>query len=118
MENFVSLEFKEFSLTAAIFENKIGDSFLKNAPYELSLISWGNEVYGSIGIDLGVESPQPTIKEGGLAYTNQGNYLCIFFGQTPAWPVEYIGQITGDEWKRLLDANTNLTQVKITLVNK
>ena len=53
-------------------------------------------MYGSIGKDFGTEDPVSTIPSGGLAYTNRGNYLCIFYGQTPAWPVEYIGNIIDD----------------------
>ncbi|MFC1862725.1 cyclophilin-like family protein [Thermodesulfobacteriota bacterium] len=42
------------------------------------------------GINLGEDNPVPDIPPGGIAYTNNGNFLCIFFGQTPAWSVEYI----------------------------
>ena len=49
--------------------------------------------------------------------------MCIFFGQTPAWPVEHIGQtpawpvehigrIAGDQWERLLE-NPDLDAVTI-----
>ena len=62
-------------------------------------------MYGSIGIDLGVDNPISEIPAGGLAYTNQGNYLCVFFGQTPAWAVEHIGQIKGEQWQKLLSLN-------------
>ena len=41
------------------------------------------------------------IPPGGIAYTNNGNYVCIFFGQRPAWAVEHIGQIADDQWPRL-----------------
>jgi len=113
MNTKIKLEFKEFNMSAEIFDTKIGHGFIKNAPYEIELISWGDEVYGSIGVDLGTEAPQPDIIAGGLAYTNQGNYFCIFFGQTPAWPVEYIGQINGDQWKKLLHANVNKVRVVV-----
>lgn len=45
---------------------------------------------------------------GGLAYSAQGNYLCVFFGQAPAWPVDYFAQIevgyealNGGNWRDL-----------------
>ena len=53
-------------------------------------------------MDLGSDNPVPEIPEGGLAYTNNVNYFCVFFGQQPAWVVEYIGQIEGEYWKKLL----------------
>ncbi len=75
---------------------------------------WGNEFYGSIGKDLGEENPVPDIPLGGIAYTNQGNYVCFFFGQRPAWAVEYIGQILDDQWEKLV-ADPVQTLVEIRL---
>ena len=101
--NNIILKFKGFTLNAELFDNDIAGKFAAGLPYRVELIQWGKELYGSIGIDLGAENPVPDIPPGGIAYTNRGNYVCIFFGQPPAWPVEYLGQIKGDEWKRLLD---------------
>ncbi len=103
-ENFIKFKFKEFTLNAELFNTGIASNFLKGLPYEVGLIQWGREVYGSIGKDLGEEKPVSKIPPGGIAYTNRGNYVCVFFGQTPAWPVEHIGHIVGDEWERLIDA--------------
>ena len=47
---------------------------------------------------------QPQIPPGGLAYSLQGSYLCVFFGQTPAWPVDYFGQID-EGWDVLRNAS-------------
>ncbi len=66
-------------------------------------MKWGEELYGSIGVDLGEANPVEAIPPGGIAYTNQGNYVCIFFGQTPAWAVEHIGQVADDQWKSLVE---------------
>lgn len=100
-KNQIILDFGTFSLDVELFDTTIAARFAENLPYTVSLEKWGNELYGSIGIDLGEENPVPAIPSGGIAYTNNGNYVCIFFGQTPAWPVEYIGRITGDNWKKL-----------------
>ena len=97
----ILLDFKSLTLTADLFDSKIARSFAANLPYEVNLVQWGRELYGAIGIDLGEEHPVPDIPAGGIAYTRQGNYVCIFFGQTPAWEVEYIGQIQNDDWKKL-----------------
>jgi hypothetical protein len=59
----------------------------------------------------------PDIPAGGIAYTNNGNYVCIFFGQTPAWPVEYIGQIKDDTWK-VLSRKVALNSVSVNLMPK
>ena len=102
MENTpIKLEFGSVTLDARLFETKIAEKFLTNLPVTVSLMQWGEEFYGSIGVDLGKENPVGEIPPGGIAYTNSGNYVCIFFGQKPAWAVEHIGQIAGDQWRRL-----------------
>lgn len=105
----IILEFASFTLEATLFENRVAKSFAENLPCKITLQQWGDEVYGPIEVDLGQENPVPVIPPGGIAYTNSGNYLCIFFGQTPAWPVEYIGQIDNESWKLLLENNTGGT---------
>lgn len=102
----VILDFGPLVLEATLFDSPVAARFLENLPYTLSLTQWGDELYGSIGIDLGENNPVPEIPAGGVAYTGNGNFLCIFFGQTPAWPVEYIGQINGDSWKRLSETTS------------
>jgi len=99
----IILDFGAVVLDAELFDSAIANRFAENLPYTISLEQWGNELYGSVGINLGEENPVPEIPPGGIAYTNQGNYLCVFFGQTPAWPVEYIGQIIEDQWKQLVE---------------
>jgi hypothetical protein len=103
-QNQIILDFGTFSLEAELFDTPIAQKFKQHLPYQVRLMQWGNELYGSIGKDLGEEKPVPDIPPGGIAYTRQGNYVCIFFGQTPAWAVEHIGQICGDQWIRLQDS--------------
>lgn len=110
----IELDFDHFVIDATLFDSSIATRFAELLPIRVSLTSWGNEVYGSVGADLGEESPIPEIPEGGLAYTSQGNYFCIFFGQSPAWPVEYIGRIEDDQWRQLLDY-PNLSSVYVKL---
>ena len=100
----VELDFGKFVCRAEFFETEIAFRFVEHLPYEIKLTGWGEELYGNIGVDLGEESPVPMIPPGGLAYTRQGNYFCIFFGQTPAWPVEHIGYIIDGDWERLSDS--------------
>ena len=110
----INLNFGAFRLEAELFDSPTARKFLENLPYTVSLMKWGDELYGSIGIDLGEDAPVPDIPPGGIAYTNNGNYVCLFFGQTPAWPVEYIGQINGDSWKGL-SGKGDLNSVTIKL---
>jgi hypothetical protein len=112
MKSVITLDFGELKLETELFDSVIANKFVEHLPYTIDLTQWGQELYGSIGIDLGEDKPISDIPPGGLAYTRQGNYFCIFFGQAPAWPVEYIGQIRGDTWKQLFQAN-NLTKVSV-----
>ena len=119
MKNRIVLDFGSFVLEAELFDTKIAGKFAEHLPYQVSLTHWGNELYGSIenvlgGKNLGEENPVPVIPPGGIAYTNQGNYVCIFFGQRPAWAVDYIGQIIDDQWETLV-ANPAQTSVEIRL---
>lgn len=99
--NQIVLDFGSFQLDADLKACAIAERFAENLPCTIALQQWGDELYGPMGVDLGEEDPVPIIPPGGIAYSSSGHYLCIFFGQTPAWPVEYIGQIPGDTWKEL-----------------
>jgi hypothetical protein len=99
----IELEFGSVVIQADLFHTTIARKFLEHLPVSVKLMQWGEEFYGSIGVDLGEEAPVENIPPGGIAYTNQGNYVCIFFGQRPAWAVEYIGQIAGEQWRRLYE---------------
>ncbi len=100
----IKLEFKTFTLEAELFNTGMAHKFAETLPVSIELTQWGDELYGPVGADLGEERPVSEIPPGGLAYSRNGNFLCIFFGQNPAWPVEHIGQIVGEEWKALESA--------------
>ena len=108
----ILLDFGTLQLKAELFDTAIAEKFYACLPITISLTKWGGELYGGINRSLGAEAPVPEIPEGGLAYSTNGDYLCIFFGQTPAWPVEFIGKIEGDGWKALQKGS--YTRVNIT----
>ena len=97
----IELDFGAFVCGAELFATPPAARFVECLPCTISCTRWGNELYGPIGHDLGEYAPVTEIPPGGIAYSNSGTYLCIFFGQTPAWPVEHIGGISGDGWKEL-----------------
>ena len=98
----IELDFGSFVLDAELFDSVAAKKFAEHLPYNVNLVQWGNELYGSIKRNLGEEKLFGEIPPGGIAYTGNGNYVCIFFGQTPAWAVEYIGQVSNDQWKLLV----------------
>ena len=94
-------------LRAAVFDTPTGRAFLDSCPHTgVSLSAYGAEVYGPLRLALPQHRPQPRIPPGGLAFSEQGQFLCVFFGQDPAWPVDYIGQIEGDSWEALREEGT------------
>lgn len=97
----IELVFDPFSLSAEIFDNTVGKAFIELLPLDIPLQEWGAELYGPIPWKLPEDGLVTTISPGSLAYSPPGNLFCIFFGQTPAWPVSEIGKINGDEWKKL-----------------
>ena len=107
---FVKLNFNvgagdSLQLRARVFDTSLGKAFLASAPHEIHrLSSYGAEVYGPLRLALPSISVQPRIPSGGVAYSESGNYLCIFYGQVPAWPVDYIAQID-EGWESLQGGN-------------
>ena len=93
----IVLEFESFDdsfeMKAELFDTPVADSLYASLPQKISLTHWGQEMYGSVSGTHGGYRPVPVIPRGGLAYTDQGSYFCVFYGQSPAWPVEYVGQI-------------------------
>ena len=102
MNRMIELDFGDFILDAELFDTPIARKFAAHLPYTVRLEQWGQELYGSIGRNLGGENPVDDIPPGGIAYTSQGKYICIFFGQKPAWAVEHIGRILDDQWEKLV----------------
>jgi hypothetical protein len=44
---------------------------------------WGDEIYFSIPVSMGLEKGQEVVNAGDLGYWPQGKAFCIFFGPTP-----------------------------------
>jgi len=66
---------------------------------------WGDEIYFSIPLSLGLEMGQESVNVGDLAYWPDGSAFCIFFGPTPITqrdkirptsPITVFGKVTGD----------------------
>ncbi|HUG36414.1 MAG TPA: cyclophilin-like fold protein [Candidatus Limnocylindrales bacterium] len=53
-------------------------------PLSIAGQTWGDEIYFSIPVAAGPESPRETVEMGDLAYWPPGSAFCIFFGRTPA----------------------------------
>ncbi len=94
----LELIFDELILKADFFEGSFTERLLEKLPLTTDLTAWGNELYGEVPVSIKEETLVEEVPPGGLAYTSQGDLLCVFFGQKPAWPVELVGQIKGRTW--------------------
>ncbi|MEM4462134.1 MAG: cyclophilin-like fold protein [Candidatus Bathyarchaeia archaeon] len=66
---------------------------------------WGDEVYFSVGLDIGLENSSQDVEVGDVAFWPPGRAICIFFGPTPVSigekpraysPVNVFARILGD----------------------
>ena len=108
----IQLAFDQLELPAELNASPIARQLAELLPLSLELQTWGAEVYGSIGRDLGSHRLQAQVEAGSLAYTNRGNYFCIFFGQQPAWPVDLIGAIPTGDWQKLRSARLSRLTIR------
>ena len=81
------------------------DAIFSKLPIEGKANIWGDEIYFSIPVVLGPESPREVVESGDLGYWPPGHAFCVFFGRTPASrgdeirpasPVNVFGRVVGD----------------------
>ena len=53
-------------------------------PFEINLSRWGEELYGTIPVEIDGENSQVECEVGDVGYWMSGRGFCIFFGKTPA----------------------------------
>ena len=53
-------------------------------PLRVDLSTWGDELYGTIPVDIDAENPREEFEVGDIAYWLQGSGFCILYGPTPA----------------------------------
>ena len=84
---------------------KTGEAIRNALPIEGKANRWGDEIYFSIPVNIGLEEGQEVVSVGDLAYWPPGKAFCIFFGPTPASrgsepraysPVNVFAKIVGD----------------------
>ena len=58
--------------------------FWEALPLQVNLSTWGDELYGTIPVDIDPENPREEFEVGDIAYWLQGSGFCILYGRTPA----------------------------------
>ncbi|MBN1855718.1 MAG: hypothetical protein JW846_02040 [Dehalococcoidia bacterium] len=69
---------------ATLNDTQAADGVWNSLPLEFRVQTWGDELYGTVPLDLKLEMPQEVVLSGDLAYWPPGHAFCIFFGPTPA----------------------------------
>ncbi len=77
-------------------DSETAKSILAALPISAHARTWGDEVYFETGLSLPDETPLAHVPPGTVAYWSPGSALCLFFGQTPASPVNVIGRMLGN----------------------
>jgi len=110
----IELNFGIQQMQGTLHNTPIGQRLYDLLPVSIPLTLWGKEAYGPVYANLPPYQPQETIPGGGIAYSADGDYLCFFWGQNPAWPVDHVGDIHESQWPLLNDISPN--QVSISKV--
>lgn len=83
-------------------------------PLEGSATIWGDEIYFSVGLEIGLENAVQDVEIGDIAFWPPGKAICIFFGPTPISkgekpraysPVNVFAKVIGDPkvFKRVVE---------------
>jgi hypothetical protein len=81
----IVIEASGHTLEAELSDSAAGQIITSSLPLAAEMSRWGDEYYGSVGIDISQDETQREIMEvGEIAYWPPGRALCIFFGRTPA----------------------------------
>ena len=73
------------TLEAELSDSAAGRTISSSLPLFADMSRWGEEYYGSVGIDIpGDGTARELMDVGEIAYWPPGRALCIFFGRTPA----------------------------------
>jgi len=81
----------KIEIEGAVFEGTFTDEFspktvekiVDSLPIESEVMTWGDEVYFDVPVDMEEENAKETVNKGDVGYWPAGNTLCIFYGKTP-----------------------------------
>ena len=81
----IKISTKDYEITAEMIDKnlKTADTIWNSLPFESEVNTWGEEIYFSIPVKVGLENPQDVVDIGDVGYWPPGKAFCIFFGQTP-----------------------------------
>jgi hypothetical protein len=95
----------QITVEAELNETQTAGAVWDGLPIDGLADTWGDEIYFSTPIVLGLEAGQEVVERGDLGYWPPGKAICVFFGPTPASrgdeirpasPVTVFGRVIGD----------------------
>ena len=101
----IQIKAGQIEVVAELDETRTAQAIWEALPIKGRGNRWGEEIYFSIPVNLGVENAREVVAVGDLGYWPPGKAFCIFFGPTPvsegaeprpASPVNVFGKIIGD----------------------
>lgn len=101
----ITITTEDLKVEASLNDSETAQKIWKALPIEGSVNTWGDEIYFSIPVNVGLENAKAVVSEGDLGYWPPRSAFCIFFGLTPASqgdeikpasPVNIFGKIIGD----------------------
>ena len=101
----ITIKTEDLKVDAGLNDSNTAQKIWEALPIEGSVNTWGDEIYFSIPVNIGLENAEEVVSEGDLGYWAPGSAFCIFFGTTPvsrgdeirpASPVNVFGKIIGD----------------------
>ena len=101
----ITITIEDLKVEASLNDSKTAQNIWDALPIEGRANTWGDEIYFSIPVDVGLENAKAVVSEGDLGYWPPGSAFCIFFGPTPASedkeirpasPVNIFGKVIGD----------------------
>jgi hypothetical protein len=101
----MTITIEDLKVDASLNDSKTAQNIWDALPIEGRVNTWGDEIYFSIPVNVGLENAKAVVSEGDLGYWPPGSAFCIFFGPTPASegkeirpasPVNIFGKIIGD----------------------
>jgi hypothetical protein len=101
----ITITVGDIKTSAELNSSETAKKIWEALPIEANVQTWGDEIYFSIPVKVGLENAKAIVLEGDLGYWPPGNAFCIFFGPTPASegeeirpasPVNIFGKIIGD----------------------
>lgn len=106
MERRIRISAGSVTAEATLLSTPTADAIWNALPLQSDCNLWGDEIYFTIPVSLGLErDAREIVEKGDLGYWPQGPAFCIFFGPTPissahdikpASAVNVFGKLCGD----------------------